>query len=217
MLPNKREQVVSTDLSSLMEILETRSPNVYLNNPEQNLSIYEVIQITDVVVNHTSSAGLEFLGHGIPAVHYDPDRLGIYPHSFGWNVNRGEPIAPMIQGAVQAGKSQLNIDAARGWWATVLMRASVDLSSPSTNAVPLRGLMSPSFETTSLPKTVLKKLIPKPIIEKLARGIQRRQRLFNGAKIYLSATQRNEIVNRIETLNYDKIWEPQIIVRGEPR
>ena len=216
MFPNKREQVVSRDLSALLGILETRSPNVYLNIPEQNLSIYEIIEITDVVVNHTSSAGLEFLGHGIPAVHYDPDRLGIYPHSFGWNVNRGEPIAPMIQEAVQAGKSKLNVNVARGWWATVLLRASVDLSSPSTNQVPLRSIISSDFETTSLSKTLIKKMIPKPIIEKAARAIQRRQRLFHGVNIELSATQRNEIVNRIETLNYDRVWEPQIIVRGEP-
>jgi hypothetical protein len=217
MLPNKREQVVSTDLAALLAILDARSPNMHINIPEQNLSIYEVMEITDVVVNHTSSAGLEFLGHGIPAVHYDPDRLGIYPHSFGLNVNRGEPIAPMILKAAEAGKSKVNIDAARGWWATVLMRASVELSSPSTNPVLQRGPMSPNFETTSLSKNLVKKLIPKPIIEKAARAIQRRQRLFNGAYIELSSSQRNEIVNRIETLNYGEVWEPQIIVRGESK
>jgi hypothetical protein len=216
MLPNKREQVVSTDLTSLLAILETRSPNVYLNIPEQNLSIYEVMEISDVVVNHTSSAGLEFLGHGIPAVHYDPDRLGIYPYSFGLNVNRGERIAPIIQEAAQAGRSAQNIEAARGWWATVLMRASVDLSSDSINPVPPKTIISPNFERISLPKTLLKKMIPKPIIEKAARAIQRRQRLLNGANIELNATQKIEIVNRIETLSYDEVWEPQIIVRGEP-
>lgn len=217
MLPNKREQVVSTDLAALLAILETRSPNVYPNIPEQNLSIYEVMEITDVVLNHTSSAGLEFLGHGIPVVHYDPDRLGIYPHSFGLNVNRGEPISPMIQKAAQAGKSKLNIDAARGWWATVLMRASVDLSSPSSNPVLKKSKIASNSETSIHLKSLMKTIIPKQMIEKGARAIQRRRRLSSVAYIELSPTQKNEIVNRIETLKYDEVWEPKIIIRGEPK
>jgi len=216
MLPNKRERVLSTDLNALLEILETRSPNVCLNIPEQNLSIYEVMEVTDVVINHTSSAGLEFLGHGIPVVHYDPDRLGIYPYSFGLNVNRGERIAPIIQAAAQAGKSELNIEAARGWWATVLMRASVDLSSPPINPVPLKDVIPPESETQSQLKSVIKWVIPRRMIERAARTVQRRQRLFNGASIELTAAQREEIVHRIKTLNYSAVWEPHIIVRGEP-
>ena len=217
MLPNKREQVVSTDLNALLAILDTRSPNVYLNIPEQNLSIYEVMEITDVILNHTSSAGLEFLGHGIPAVHYDPDRLGIYPHSFGLNVDRGKPIAPMIQAAALAGKSELNINAARGWWATVLMRASVDLSSPSTEPVLTKPIIASNSDASFELKSLVKMIIPKQMIEKGARAIQRRRRLSSGASIELSPTQKNEIVNRIETLNYDEVWEPLIIIRGEPK
>jgi hypothetical protein len=217
MLPNKREQVVSTDLNALLAILETRSPNVFLNVPEQNLSIYEVIEITDVALNHTSSAGLEFLGQGIPVVHYDPDRLGIYPYSFGLNVNRGERIAPMIQVAARAGKSELNIEAARGWWATVLMRASVDLSSLSINPVPVQNTIPSYSETHFRLKSLVKWVIPRRMIEKAARAVQRRQRLSNGANIELSAIQRDEIVHRIQALDYGEVWEPQIIVRGETK
>lgn len=217
MLPNKREQVVSTDLAALLAISETRGPNVFLNMPEQNLSLYEVMEITDVVVNHTSSAGLEFLGHGIPVVHYDPDRLGIYPYSFGLNVRRGEPIAPMIQEAAQAGKSELNIDAARGWWATVLMRASVDLSTLSTDQVLTESIIASNPETPSQLKSLMKAIIPEQMIERGARAIQRRRRLSNGANIELSLIQKNEIVDRIENMRYDEVWEPQIIVRGESK
>jgi len=215
MLPNKREQVVSRDLQALLGILEKRRENIFLNTPEQNLSIYEVMQITDVVLNHTSSAGLEFLGHGIPAVHYDPDRLGIYPKSFGWNVNRGERLAPTIQKALQAGKSDQNIKAARGWWATVLMRTIVDLGSMSANQEQPNIPSSTKSEGPNHIKALIKRLIPGQIIEKLARAVQRRQRLSVGANVEISAAQKEEIVYRVETLDYGDVWEPKIIIRGE--
>ena len=218
MFPNKREQVTSNDLNEIFSVLNSRSSNVHLNVPEQNLSIYEVMEITAVALNHTSSAGLEFLGRGIPVVHYDPDRLGIYPYSFGFNVNRGGRISTAIKEATQEGKSHQNVDAARGWWTTVLMRASIDVGSSTFDLAPFEteSMTEPEPTLPWLFKSLAKKAFPKRLVVTVLRAIQRHRRLSNGANNDLSPNQKTEILYRIETLKYQEVWEPQIIIRGEP-
>ena len=213
MLPNKRENVVSADVGLILSKLNDRTSNVYLNSPDQALSIYEVMHITDVAINHTSSSGLEFLGRGIPVVHYDPQRLGIYPSRFGFNVNRGNPLSEAVRQAFETGNQESNSRNAHAWWTTVLLRAPIYFGNQTIQSDELEDAQPSAAATRRKFISKLRSFVPTRTAVRLSRCSQRRKRLRQPFPPVTSTDLQGEIIDRIEHLQYGPIWEPQIRVR----
>jgi hypothetical protein len=214
MLPNKRESVLSHDAIRLTKKLETRPINVILNTPSENISIYEVMSVTDVAINHTSSSGLEFLAAGIPVVHYDPPRLGIYPNSFGINVDRGEGLDSAVRSALSHWDSEVGIAKAINWWVTVLLRAPVDFQEQTSSPTDSLSLVLPGIARKSGMAKMFRIIVPSAFAERLSRMLQRRERLNQSPLENTTPTQKQEILSRVEGMKISDIWEPDIYIRN---
>jgi hypothetical protein len=61
--------------------------NCYINYPAELVSIYDIMQITDLLLNQSSSIGADFASFGIPVLHNNPEILFAYPNELGYNLN----------------------------------------------------------------------------------------------------------------------------------
>lgn len=130
--PNKREAVVSQNASRLKEKLNSLPQNVTVNWPDDGISLYDLAQIMNVCANFTSSAGIEMMMLGIPAVlpsnefmaAYDPriSYLGLTEDDFEAKLNR----------AVSDGWSVENIRSAMRWWGFLFGNVGIDISDGFT-------------------------------------------------------------------------------------
>lgn len=84
MFPNKRENKTSASVGRLEELFRQIPSSVSINRPSDEISIYDLAQIVDVVVNATSTTGLELLALGIPVVNHCPEILFSYPEEFNY-------------------------------------------------------------------------------------------------------------------------------------
>lgn len=68
--PNKREGVTSQNAYAFMNFIDgLKLPaNLHINLPRDNLSLHDLLKISDVLLNNTSTAGLEASLFGIPVV-----------------------------------------------------------------------------------------------------------------------------------------------------
>jgi hypothetical protein len=78
---NKREGTNSNEGFSLLSFLrEVELPeNIILNEPTDEISLYDLARITQLLINRTSTVGLEFAVLGIPSITVTPDLLSAYP------------------------------------------------------------------------------------------------------------------------------------------
>jgi hypothetical protein len=81
---NKREGVNSLSGYEILKNIRSLDlpKNVILNEPADQLSLYDLAQITDLLINSTSTVGLEFTALGIPSITISPASLVAYPHEF---------------------------------------------------------------------------------------------------------------------------------------
>jgi hypothetical protein len=78
--PEKRNKMRSKEYHSTLELIKSyKLKNVFINVPEDKISIYEIAQEIDCVINYASTVGLEFLALGIPVIPVDSDVLDAYP------------------------------------------------------------------------------------------------------------------------------------------
>jgi hypothetical protein len=77
--PNKRERVKSQHAALLEEALVELPPNVRVNWPDDKLSLYDIAEYADVVLNAWSSAGKEMALLGRPVIVYCPSLLMYAP------------------------------------------------------------------------------------------------------------------------------------------
>jgi hypothetical protein len=79
--PNKREKVMSDSGQTLSLFLNKFMdyPRVFVNLPDQKISIYDLAKITDVHLNSTSTVGVEFALLGIPSIVTGEGFLTAYP------------------------------------------------------------------------------------------------------------------------------------------
>jgi hypothetical protein len=69
--PNKREDLLSEQAKLLKRKLIKKNKNIYVNWPEDNISFYDLLSITDVITTGWSITAVEALALGLPAVTYD--------------------------------------------------------------------------------------------------------------------------------------------------
>ena len=84
LFPNKRESVVSPSLVEFEQLFRHLPDRVSVNRPEDEISLYDLAEVVDVVANATSNAGIEMLMLGIPVVNHCPEKLFSYPADFNY-------------------------------------------------------------------------------------------------------------------------------------
>jgi hypothetical protein len=78
---NKRDSVNSAAGADLVDFLRklVLPRNVIINYPEDKVSLYDLAPITDLLINSTSTVGLEFAALGIPSICVSPTTISAYP------------------------------------------------------------------------------------------------------------------------------------------
>lgn len=82
--PNHRESVQSLRGIELLQLSEKQHERVSWNIPSDEVSLYDLAEIADVVLNGTSTAGIELMALGLPVVIFDSDKLFSYPREFNY-------------------------------------------------------------------------------------------------------------------------------------
>ena len=125
--PNKREATKSEHALQLESLFIDLPPNVRINWPADKLSIYDLAEHADVVLNAWSSAGKEMALLGIPVVTYCPEML-LYPADLNFVGATTEDYFAAIERALAAGWSFERCKQAFRWWVLELVRSVADIS-----------------------------------------------------------------------------------------
>ncbi len=127
--PNKREGVLSKQAKKIQDEFTNLPNNCFLNLPSDEISLHDLIKITDVGLNSTSTSGLELLLFGIPVVIYDANQLSAYPADLNLHAKSIEDYIEKINEALTSGLSIIHIIQAYKWIAFMSNVASIDISS----------------------------------------------------------------------------------------
>jgi hypothetical protein len=153
--PNKREGVLSEHARILQAVLAELPPNVKVNWPTDDVSLYDLANIADIFANGWSTAGKEMAWLGLPVVLYSHD-LTLYPPSLNY-VGVTEPeYFGKIEQALNDGWDPERIRKTYRWCALEYKCASVDISESFSRSehrsLVTRGLgkllrsVSPTYE-----------------------------------------------------------------------
>lgn len=100
--PNKRDNVQSEQANELLNILnKKRSKNIIINWPNENISLYDLLKITDVMITAWSATAIEAMVYGIPVVTYDK-YLPSFPADIHWTGTTKDEYFSNLQKASQA-------------------------------------------------------------------------------------------------------------------
>jgi hypothetical protein len=106
--PNHRESVESTRGIELVRLSEQHHTRVSWNLPGDDTSLYDLAEITDVVLNGTSTAGIELMALGLPVVVFDSHKLFSYPGGFNYTGETHDDYERAILKAAEDGWSLKN-------------------------------------------------------------------------------------------------------------
>ncbi len=106
--PNKRDSVVSEHGLKLRQLLSHVPSNVLINWPEDSVSIYNFIPHASLLINNSSSVGLEFSALGVPILSLDPERLYAYPPIVGNTIGPNENLSQSISRILNEQESPLH-------------------------------------------------------------------------------------------------------------
>jgi hypothetical protein len=128
MFPNKRENVLSPIVEQLMALLEARPTNVSINLPSDGVSLYDLMQVIDVVLSFRSSVGAELAAFGIPVVVPANADFFTYPDEINLVGADEADYAAKIDTAIAAGWSLENTRRSFRWFSFLFTRIAVDFS-----------------------------------------------------------------------------------------
>lgn len=124
--PNKRENIKSPHAKNLESILYNLPQNVKVNWPEDNISLYNLADETDVFLNAWSTAGVEMSLLGIPVVVYS-DKLLYYPSDLNYVATTKEDYFKKIEQAVLDGWSFEKIRLSFRWLTILFSLSTVSM------------------------------------------------------------------------------------------
>lgn len=140
--PNKREQKKSEHAEALERELVDLPPNVRVNWPADKLSLYDVAEYADVILNAWSSAGREMALIGRPVVVYCPSLL-MYAPGINYVGETRETYFAAIEQALRDGWSFERVRMAYRWAAVELERSIASIADgfhwDEARATTLRG------------------------------------------------------------------------------
>ena len=177
--PNKRESTLSENAKNLREILSDLPSNVSVNWPEQQISLYGLAHIVDVVLNASSSAGIEMSALGLPVVLHRVEHMLAYDPNMHPRVEDRNFYMTAVDDALDMGWSVDNMRSAYRWWAFVFTRIAVDISEGFT--YPSAGYISASNDSKARLKNRILTMAVKygPSIQERSH-LLRRKKLRNG-------------------------------------
>ena len=151
--PNKRESVLSPNAAMLKELLDDLPDNMVVDWPADGRSLYDVIQIADVVMTAWSSVGGEAALFGAPVVAYDTGDLLSYPKELNDYVTTVDDYEPALDRALATGWSLDRARLAFRWYAFNFSRLALDLSAsvPSRAAWSSRRILQGLYTQTRVP------------------------------------------------------------------
>lgn len=126
-LPNRRESIVSEHTAALRSLLVDLPANVSVNWPDQGISLYDLVDETDVFLNSWSSAGKEMAIFGRPVVTYG-DSLIFYPTELNYVAPTPEAYLIQIERAIADGWNAERIRMSYRWLAIEYSRSLIDIS-----------------------------------------------------------------------------------------
>jgi hypothetical protein len=124
--PNKREGMLSAHAEILRARLADLPGNVRVNWPSDGVSMYDLAQETDVVLNAWSSAGKEMALLGLPVVCHAPE-LPFYPTDIHFTGTTRETYFAAIEQALAEGWSPERMRLAYRWCALEYGRSLIAL------------------------------------------------------------------------------------------
>ncbi|MBB3212986.1 hypothetical protein FHW67_002274 [Herbaspirillum sp. Sphag1AN] len=126
--PNKRESVKSAQAEILEKILTNLPNNFRVNWPADAISLYDLAEIGDVILNGWSNAGKEMSLLGLPVVLYSAELVTSYPSSINYVGASLDDYFRKIEQALADGWSFENIRRAYRWCAFEYSRSLIDIS-----------------------------------------------------------------------------------------
>jgi hypothetical protein len=136
MYPNKRENVIAPVVARVMELLEEAPENIIVNLPSDNVSLYDLMQILDVVLGYRSSVGAELSAFGLPVVSPANKDFFTYPSEINRTGMTTQDYTQKLDEALFEGWSIENVRKSFRWYAYLFSRIAVDFSE-SVNAKPI--------------------------------------------------------------------------------
>lgn len=177
--PNKREGQRSQNSYELEHVLSNLPSNVTVNWPSDEISLYDLIPVVDVVLNSTSSAGLELSAFGLPVVLHDSQYMLAYDPGIHSIVRNRHDYMAAVDAAIREGRSLENSRRSFRWWAFVFRNLAVDISEgfsyPSNGYLIAENSVKARVVNTALGFAVR---VAPPVRE--IRDARRRQPLVNG-------------------------------------
>lgn len=128
MFPNKREGILAPVVAQVEELIKEAPSNVHINYPNDQISLYDLLQIVDVVLGYRSTVGLEAAAFGIPVVAPANKDFFTYPNTIGSISLSAAEFDEAILAALESGWSIENMRSAYRWMAYLFQRVAIDLS-----------------------------------------------------------------------------------------
>jgi hypothetical protein len=167
--PNKREGTKSQHATQLERAFTDLPPNVKVNWPSDELSIYDLAEHAAVVLNAWSSAGKEMALLGIPVVAYCPELL-LYPADIHHVGTTRDAYFAAIDAALAEGWSFERARLAFRWWVLELVRSVADISDGY------------SFDEAA-PRTLSARVRRLPVVREALDVVRRSRTLAQGPRI----------------------------------
>jgi hypothetical protein len=215
--PNKRESTLSENAKNLRELLLDLPINVSVNWPEQKISLYGLAHIVDVVLNASSSAGIEMSALGLPVVLHRVEHMLAYDPYMHPRVEDKNLYLTAVDDALGRGWSVDNMRSAYRWWAFVFTRVAVDISEGFT--YPSAGYISASNDSKARLKNKILTMAVKYGLSIQERShLLRRKKLRNGP-LFSAALEGDSHVLLAPRLDVptEKKSEDQVLAREAKR
>lgn len=127
--PNKREKVISENAIKFTRFVSSvkHSSNFFINLPENNLSVHDLLKISDLVLNNSSSVGLEAALFGIPVLGIR-DNLYSFDPVLQKEANSTSEYSKLIHSLLKRGWSVDDFIVAYRWLNYLFTVVAIDIS-----------------------------------------------------------------------------------------
>jgi len=141
--PNKRERKLSQNAIRFGEyVAHIKAPsNFSINTPDDRLSLHDLLKIADVVLNNTSSVGLEACLFGIPVIGVS-ERLYAFDPALQLEPKSIQDYEQKINAAILRGISFERVILAYRWLNYVFSEVCIDISDGYAATLPWRWRMA---------------------------------------------------------------------------
>lgn len=128
MFPNKRELQMSPVVEQILKLQENSPSNVTFNVPDDNIGLYDLAQIVDVLLNYSSTVGAELMALGIPTVVPWSSYFYTYPNELNLVGKTTGEYDNLLRNSLDTGWSLENSRKAFRWFGYLFTRVAAGFS-----------------------------------------------------------------------------------------